>query len=245
VKLLYKDSLAYKIWIIIYPVIIHYMALSVCALLTADTGVLATALAGFITLPIFVILFYKDKKELHFSLKSDNIKLYDMLLVIVAGIAACLGFNFLIALIQLNMPSNDYDAIAEIIFSSHLLFQLIGVGIIAPITEEFIFRGLIFNRLKRFIKPTPAIVVSALIFGIYHWNLTQGIYAFILGLILAFLYEKYDMILVPVLFHITANITSLIVRQMNLKIDVMMLIISTILCLTVLIVILNLVNKKK
>lgn len=242
---MYKDSLGYKIWTIIYPVIIHYMALSVCSVLTADTGVLATALAGFVTLPIFLTLFYKDKKELNFTLKSDNIKPYDILFVIVAGIAACLGLNFLIALIQLNMPSNDYDAIAETIFSSHLVFQLIGVGIIAPITEELIFRGLIFNRLKRFIKTTPAIAVSALIFGIYHWNMTQGIYAFILGLILAFLYEKYGMIIVPVLFHITANITSLIVRQMNLKIDVMMLTISTILCLTVLIVILNLVNRKE
>ena len=238
-----KDNWIYKIWIIIYPIIIYYTVLSICSLLITDNGVLATTLAGLLALPVFTTLFYKDKKKFNFTIHSGNIKPYYMILVIIAGITACIGLNFLITLIQLHVPFNDYADTAETIFTSHLILQLIGVGIIAPITEEFVFRGLIFTRLKRLMKRNLAIFISALLFGIYHGNVIQGIYAFIFGLILAFLYEKYGTITAPVQFHIAANITSLIVQQMNLEMDILMLIIVTIICLTILILILYLVNK--
>jgi len=239
---MYKKDLAYKIWIIIYPLMIHYIVLSICSFFFTDSGILATTLAGLITLPIAIILINKDKKRSNVRSVPRKLKPFHVIFVIAAGISACLGLNFLITQIQAFILFNDYGSTAEAIYSSHLMLQFIGVGIIAPIAEELVFRGLVFIRLKSFVRNSSAIFISALIFGIYHGNLSQGIYAFVLGLMLAFLYERHDAILMPVLFHIAANITSITVQQMNLKINGMMLVIGSIVFLSALLLFLYLLN---
>ena len=56
----------------------------------------------------------------------------------------------------------------------------------------------------------PAIICSALIFGLVHANLVQFLYAAVLGCLLAFLYEKTGFFYVPVLGHIAANTVSVV-----------------------------------
>ena len=58
-----------------------------------------------------------------------------------------------------------------------------------------------------------AIVISALIFGIIHGNVVQGIYAFIIGICLAYIYERYNTLLAAVLFHMSANLMSVIMTE--------------------------------
>lgn len=58
----------------------------------------------------------------------------------------------------------------------------------------------------------PAMLLSAVIFGIMHVNLVQFLYAGILGILLAFLLEKIGFLYAPVLGHIAANIAA-VVRQ--------------------------------
>jgi len=50
-----------------------------------------------------------------------------------------------------------------------------------------------------------AVIISALMFGLYHGNLVQGIYAFIMGCLLALVYEWTGSFAAPVLFHMIAN----------------------------------------
>ena len=56
----------------------------------------------------------------------------------------------------------------------------------------------------------PAIICSALIFGLVHANLVQFLYAAVLGCLLALLYEKTGFFYVPVLGHIAANTVSVV-----------------------------------
>ena len=63
------------------------------------------------------------------------------------------------------------------------------MGIIAPAAEEMIFRWLIYLRLRDWLKMPVAAVISGLIFGIYHGNIVQGIYASILGTAFAWILE--------------------------------------------------------
>jgi hypothetical protein len=53
-------------------------------------------------------------------------------------------------------------------------------------------------------------VLSAAIFGLLHFNVVQFVYAAILGIFLAFIYEKTGFLLMPVLAHIAANIAAII-----------------------------------
>ncbi len=69
------------------------------------------------------------------------------------------------------------------------------------------FRGILYNRMKRCFNDKIALVVSSLLFGIYHGNLVQAVYGTILGLLIAYFYERYKSFAAPVLFHGVANIS--------------------------------------
>jgi len=51
------------------------------------------------------------------------------------------------------------------------------------------------------------LVVSSLFFGCYHGNLVQAVYGSLLGLLIAYTYEKYKSFAAPVLFHAAANVS--------------------------------------
>lgn len=86
---------------------------------------------------------------------------------------------------------------------------------IASLFEELIFRGLIYKGLYKLIKkPVIPILVSSFLFGIYHLNLPQFIYAFGMGLIFGFCYYKYKKIDVPYLMHVAANAATLFIPML-------------------------------
>ena len=64
---------------------------------------------------------------------------------------------------------------------------------------------IIYNCLRRSMKPVAALVISAAFFGMYHGNSVQGIYAFVIGLLLAYAYEYFGSFWVPVGIHMAAN----------------------------------------
>ncbi|MDD7148168.1 MAG: CPBP family intramembrane metalloprotease [Lachnospiraceae bacterium] len=80
-------------------------------------------------------------------------------------------------------------------------------GVVSPLAEEIVFRGVIYNRLKKYFPVWIAILTSAVLFGGYHGNLVQGIYGFLLGIVIAWLYEVTGKFRIPVMFHAFANIS--------------------------------------
>ncbi|BDR53573.1 hypothetical protein KIM372_14800 [Bombiscardovia nodaiensis] len=73
-----------------------------------------------------------------------------------------------------------------------------------PIVEEIIFRGVIMNALKRYGK-VFAIVTSAAMFGFFHADLSQGLFAFCVGLVLGYVACEYS-IFWSMLLHIVNNL---------------------------------------
>lgn len=89
-----------------------------------------------------------------------------------------------------------------------LLLEILSVAVIAGITEELVFRGLVISRLKKGMGTAAAVVISALIFGFAHGSALAMIYASLLGLLLGALYARYDSILPGIIFHVFFNMTS-------------------------------------
>lgn len=77
-------------------------------------------------------------------------------------------------------------------------------GILAPITEEILFRGLVQRTMQPFGKKF-AILISALTFGLFHGNLLQTPYAFAVGLVLGYVAAEYH-ILWAIALHIINNL---------------------------------------
>lgn len=79
------------------------------------------------------------------------------------------------------------------------------VAILGPIVEELLMRGLVLNQMKKAMPFLAANMVQAFLFALLHGNLVQGSYAFILGLLFGYVYQKYNTIYSTLLFHIAFN----------------------------------------
>lgn len=130
----------------------------------------------------------------------------DMGWLFALGGFSALSVNILFALSGLTGSSAAYEQVAEKQFALPLWAGIILYGIVSPVAEEIVFRGIVYNRLRRQYTRGIAIVGSALIFGVYHGNIVQALYGFVLGILIAVLYEKYASFLAPVLLHSAANI---------------------------------------
>jgi membrane protease YdiL (CAAX protease family) len=126
----------------------------------------------------------------------------------VSGGISALILNFVISFIMnlLNIGSSRYDSVEAIQYSVPLWLGIILYGIVSPIAEEIVFRGVVYNRTKRFYSIPTSIIFSAMLFGVFHANLPQLIYGTLMGLLLADCYERNKCFAAPVVFHLTANI---------------------------------------
>ncbi|MBR3735497.1 MAG: CPBP family intramembrane metalloprotease, partial [Lachnospiraceae bacterium] len=81
-----------------------------------------------------------------------------------------------------------------------LLFVLV-----TPLLEELIFRWLLLNRISRVFSARISVIITAAFFGWYHGNLLQGVYAFLMGLVMAALCMSEECVSAPYIFHLSAN----------------------------------------
>jgi len=75
------------------------------------------------------------------------------------------------------------------------------MGVAAPVVEELVFRGLILRGLEPYGKRF-AILVSAILFGLFHGNMVQSPYAFVVGLVLGYTAMEYSVVWAMVLHMI-------------------------------------------
>ena len=78
------------------------------------------------------------------------------------------------------------------------------VVLIAPTAEELLFRKLLTERIVKY-GELPAVLASGLFFGLFHGNLNQFSYAFLLGLLLAYVYYRTGLLRVSVALHMVLN----------------------------------------
>lgn len=145
--------------------------------------------------------------------RKRGIKIKPMVLTITLAASASLGLNILLSLTGLVGTSASYQDVAKQQYSVVFGAGMILFGLISPITEEIVFRGLIFNRMRRYFPHVAAVIVSGVLFGIYHGNLVQGLYGSCMGIMMAYLYERMHSFLIPCLFHATANLIVYVAAQ--------------------------------
>lgn len=85
---------------------------------------------------------------------------------------------------------------------------LLVVGVVGPISEEFVFRGVIYHGYRRSGRLIGAMLLSALLFGLMHLNFNQMSYAILVGVIAVLLVEGTGSIFYSMLFHICINFTN-------------------------------------
>lgn len=90
------------------------------------------------------------------------------------------------------------------------ILTLVAAAVIAPIAEETFFRGFLYGGLRGRIGVPLAMIVSTLFFTALHFSIDLFIPIFILGLFLAWLYEKTGSLYPGILLHASNNAISLV-----------------------------------
>ena len=116
-------------------------------------------------------------------------------------------------MINLQKYSPAYQEAVEILYAPPFKQQILTAGILYPIIEELIFRGALFGLLRKKLSFVWAMTISAVVFGIYHGNLVQFVYAGLIGFLFAFYCEKYKTLVAPIVSHITMNTVIIVLTE--------------------------------
>lgn len=135
----------------------------------------------------------------------------------MAGIAffGQYAVNLLLILVFMLLPGvfADYQELIQNldIDAGNPIFMIFSVVVFGPLVEELLFRGMIFGKLRRAFSFWPSGIISAVLFGVFHLNLVQGIYAAVFGLVLAYIFEKTETLWGCYLLHALFNMSSYII----------------------------------
>lgn len=92
----------------------------------------------------------------------------------------------------------------------NIVLLILSVVVLGPLCEEIVFRGLIYRRIRVYAGSHVGALVSSLLFGLYHGNMIQFIYAFFLGLLVCAIYEKSRNLKVCVAAHAALNLWTIV-----------------------------------
>lgn len=212
----YLGKILLSIREIFFMMIIHYLFLFICVLII---GFDKSIIWGSVILSIIEIIYilYKTKGSI-FRYKKDSC----LLPYIMIGIGITCIYNMIIFKLGLGFEVNTNVNVVINIFCS---------GIIGPIFEEVLFRYDLISRLEKFnSNKWVIIIISSIIFGLFHTNIITIIYAIIVGFINSYIYVKDKHIIKPILIHMSANLFVNLLDSYNfiiLILGIILIIIST------------------
>ena len=138
--------------------------------------------------------------------------------------AACVFLGAAVCMLA-NIPANIVVSVEKVFgFSGNMpempltddpwVLALYGItiAVIPPIVEELLFRGMVLHSLRKY-GDGFAIIASALLFGLYHGNFVQMVFAFIAGLIMALVVVRTGSLWTSVLIHFINNSVSLAIEM--------------------------------
>lgn len=194
------------------PTDIFYTALSIMEVSTYSNFwyIVSTVLSciyQFGTLLIITIFINKSFNTSNEVTNKFKIRKRDYLfapLLVISYIFITYGwFDYIL----FSIPTGDmFESAMEYFESLPIVILLIETCIIAPIFEEVLYRGILLKGLINKYNSKRAIVYSALIFGIAHLNIPQGINAFLLGLILGTVFYYTRSIYLCMIMHFVNNL---------------------------------------
>lgn len=171
-----------------------------------DSTLVISFLQFLIFLPIFYLIYKKYcVNKIDYSFKS-------VVLISVISFLISVVLNFIIIglkiLFGIKMTSSPVTFVV-----------IVATGIIGPILEEFLFRGIVYNKFLKIFKENTAFYLSILVFAIFHTGgIFQILFAAIIGYFLTYIYRKYHDIRLSIIAHIIVNITSVVISPFILMI---------------------------
>jgi len=174
---------------------------------------LITSLSSYILpLPVFIYLMGKLKSEKIIKKRLNVKKFFKYLCISITfmWIGNIIGviITFLIGTL---ISSEIVNPINQLIQNSSIYVNILIISFLAPIFEEIFFRKLLIDRTIQY-GAKISILLSALLFALFHGNLSQFFYAFLIGGLFAYIYIKTGRIIYTILLHMIINLSGSVVN---------------------------------
>ena len=200
-----KNALIYTVIFGAIQVVVSFMVQGIWMLVMGKdqvmnaTGMIITmALFSIITMAVFLIA--------KWSVVSRHWVRTRPWFVLFWCVVAALGALVPSVWLQEHMPElpNLVEGEFDMIMKDRMGYFV--VGLLAPLAEEMVFRGAILRSLLRWkSNPWVGIVISAILFAVIHMNPAQMPHAFLIGLLLGWMYWRTDSIVPGVIYHWVNN----------------------------------------
>lgn len=160
------------------------------------------------------VLIFLVRRENPFSYIPFKVLKPSVLLLLIAFMFTIMPQVVLANLLSMLVTENVVANAAEQFYSVGLPLSVLLIGVLPGVCEEFIFRGVIHQQLRRE-RIWPAILLSALFFGLMHQNLNQFGYACIMGIWFALLTEATGSLLSSMFVHALYNTQSVVMMWLS------------------------------
>lgn len=156
--------------------------------------------------PLIVVLLKKSVPAVKPRKRRMSAGQYILALIVCIGLAYASNFvgiliTTIVGLIRQTTVDNSILSVATNVSPITILFYMV---ILAPIMEEFMFRKMIVDHTMQYGKGI-SILLSGLMFGLFHGNLNQFVYAFSIGCFLAFIYVRTGNLKITISMHMFFN----------------------------------------
>lgn len=226
-----KVDLQYKIWFIMVPILsiiayyyltkyLNMMAfelfleiLKIPMIQFIEFMYLSDILIALIQLIIFFVIYKLAVRRNEDELRT-KLNLKDISFSVMTGIGVS-GISFIWLIIAGKIPEFQAQIAAmkegnAMIGGGSLHGVFLSAVIAAPIVEEVIFRGVVLGSFRKIFPAWASILISAVIFGVYHMNPVAIVYATVMGIIAGVVYEKKQNLLFPIMLHMANNFMGLL-----------------------------------
>lgn len=171
-----------------------------------------------IAMPLGIFLITRMKKEV--VIEKKKLTFFELIRYFLISFAAMYISNIIgnifIQIIAKIKQGEITNAITEMTTSNQMWVNILIVVICAPVFEEIIFRKLLIERTAQYGEKL-AVLLSGFLFGLYHGNLYQFFYAFVLGCIFAYIFLKTGNLIYSIILHMIINFFGSVVSVSVLK----------------------------
>lgn len=200
-----KNALIYTVIFGAIQVVVSFMVQGVW-MLVMGKGQVMNATGMIITMALFSIITMAVFLMAKWSVVSRHWVRTRPWFVLFWCVVAALGALVPSVWLQEHMPElpNLVEGEFDMIMKDRMGYFV--VGLLAPLAEEMVFRGAILRSLLRWkSNPWVGIVISAILFAVIHMNPAQMPHAFLIGLLLGWMYWRTDSVVPGVVYHWVNN----------------------------------------
>lgn len=180
----------------------------------ATAMIITSAVASMLTIVLFAVLHWSP-----FSRSYLQSRPWDVLAwVAVLTLGTLIPSVWLTELLGIDLDEAQKQMLSRMLRTP---WGYLVVGLAVPLAEEMVFRGALLRTLLKAFhgKAIVPIVLSALVFAAVHGNLAQGLHAFLMGLLLGWLYWRSGSIVPGLVFHWVNNTMAYVLERLYPGID--------------------------